>query len=490
MSMIRVRFAPSPTGYLHVGGARTALFNWLLARKAGGVFVLRIEDTDAERSSDEMVDGILQGMRWLGMTWGEGPDVGGPHAPYFQSQRFDRHRALAEQLVAAGHAYYDFTPPERYDAARKAAEARGGVWRYVRSEWAVSAEEARELASNGTPRAIRFKVPEGRTAFTDLVKGPIAFDNASIDDFVIVRRDGLPIYHLSVVCDDVDMAITHVIRGDDHVSNTPKHVLLFNALGAPVPAFAHVPMILGPDKKRLSKRHGATSVLEYKAQGYLPEAMLNFLALLGWSPGDDSELHSVDDLTTRFSLEGIGSASAVFNTEKLDWMNSQHIMRMDTRELARRVEPFLREAGLWHHAYGGERQEWLCAVLELFKPRAKRLTEFVERGRPFFADVHAYEPAAQKKLWAAPETRDLLTALADRVASLVPFEPPAIEPVVRGLADERGVKATALMQAVRLAVSGSSASPGLFEMMALVGREAVVARLRRAAAHLAAHSPA
>jgi glutamyl-tRNA synthetase len=281
------------------------------------------------------------------------------------------------------------------------------------------------------------------------------------------------------------MAISHVIRGDDHVSNTPKHVLLFTAMGAPVPAFAHVPMILGPDKKRLSKRHGATSVLEYKTQGYLPEAMLNFLALLGWSPGDDSELHSVEDLTARFALGGIGSASAVFNTEKLDWMNSQHIMRMDTRELAVRVEPFLRDAGLWHADYAGARRDWFCAVLELFKPRAKRLTEFVERGRPFFADVTGYEAAAQKKLWAAPGTGELLAALADRLATVEPFDSPAIEPVVRALADERGVKATALMQAVRLAVSGSSASPGLFEMLALVGRDAVIVRLRRAAAHLA-----
>jgi glutamyl-tRNA synthetase len=484
--VIRVRFAPSPTGYLHVGGARTALFNWLLARREGGAFVLRIEDTDAERSSDEMVDGILHGMRWLGMTWDEGPDVGGAHGPYFQSQRFDRHRAVAEQLVAAGHAYYDFTPPEKYDEARKAAEARGEVWRYVRNEWVLPEDQARALASNGTPRAIRFKVPEGRTTFTDLVKGTIEFDNTSIDDFVIVRRDGQPIYHLSVVCDDVDMAITHVIRGDDHVSNTPKHVLLFAAMNAPVPAFAHVPMILGPDKKRLSKRHGATSVLEYRAQGYLPEAMLNFLALLGWSPGDDSELHTVDDLIARFSLDGIGSASAVFNTDKLDWMNSQHIMRMDTRELAGRVEPFLRDAGLWHADYSGARRDWFCAVLELFKPRAKRLTEFVERGKPFFADVTEYEPAAQKKLWAAPETRDLLMALADRLDTVDPFDPPTIEPALRAMADERGVKATALMQAVRLAVSGSSASPGLFEMLALVGRDAVIDRLRRAAAHLAA----
>jgi glutamyl-tRNA synthetase len=461
------------------------LFSWAHARHHGGKFILRIEDTDASRVTEEAVHGVMDSLRWLGIDWDEGPDVGGPHGPYFQSQRFDRHRAVAEQLVAAGHAYYDFTPPEQYDAARKAAEARGVMWRYVRSEWAITEAEARELASNGTPRAIRFKVPEGRTAFSDLVKGPIAFDNTSIDDFVIVRRDGLPIYHLSVVCDDVDMAITHVIRGDDHVSNTPKHVLLFTAMGAPVPAFAHVPMILGPDKKRLSKRHGATSVLEYKAQGYLPEAMLNFLALLGWSPGDDSELHGVEDLIARFALGGIGSASAVFNTEKLDWMNSQHIMRMDTRELAKRVEPFLRDAGLWHAAYAGARHDWFCAVLDLFKPRAKRLTEFVERGQPFFADVTSYDAAAQKKLWAAPGTRDLLAALADRLATVDPFDAPAIEPVVRSLADERGVKATALMQAVRLAVSGSSASPGLFEMLALLGRHAVIVRLHRAAAHLA-----
>jgi glutamyl-tRNA synthetase len=483
--VIRVRFAPSPTGYLHVGGARTALFNWLLARQRGGVFVLRIEDTDADRSSDAMVEGILQGMRWLGLDWDEGPDTGGPHGPYFQSARFDRHREVAEQLVAAGHAYYDFTPPERYDEARKAAEAKGEVWRYVRSEWAISTEEASRLAASGAPRAIRFKVPVGRTAFSDLVKGRIEFDNASIDDFVIVRRDGPPIYHLSVVCDDVDMRITHVIRGDDHVSNTPKHVLLFQAMGAPVPAFAHVPMILGPDKKRLSKRHGATSVMEYEKQGYLPEAMVNFLALLGWSPGDDSELHSTADLIARFTLEGIGSASAVFNTDKLDRINSQHLMQMDTAEIARRVEPFLREAGLWDEAYAGGRAAWFRAVLDLFKPRAKKLPEFVERGRPFFADVTEYDAAAQKKLWAAPETGPLLDALADRLGAVSPFDPPGIEPVVRGLADERGTKATALMQAVRLAVSGSSASPGLFEMMALVGQDATIARLRRAAAHLA-----
>jgi glutamyl-tRNA synthetase len=307
----------------------------------------------------------------------------------------------------------------------------------------------------------------------------------NVEDFVILRSDGVPTYHLSVVCDDIDMAITHVVRGDDHVSNTPKHVLLFEALGAARPAFAHVPLILGPDKKRLSKRHGATSVLEYERQGYLPEAMVNFLALLGWSPGDDRELFfDPGELVPVFSLEGISGGNAVFNTEKLEWMNSQHIMHTPTTELARRIEPLMKSAGLWRDEYAGERKPWLCDVLELFKPRAKFLPEFVERGRLFFADVTHYDEAAAKKLWASPDTASHLTALADALDVQEPFDATAIEPVVRGLADSIGVKAPALMQATRLAVSGSSASPGLFEMLALLGRDTVVTRLRRAAAHL------
>src|SRR5690349_22243469 len=319
--MVRVRFAPSPTGYLHVGGARTALFNWLFARRHGGAFVLRIEDTDAERSSWEMVTGIVDGLRWLGLDWDEGPDIGGPHAPYFQSQRLDRHRAMAERLVAEGRGYFCYCTPETIQARRQAAESAGGGWMYDRTCCRLSPEKIAELEATGVPRAVRFRVPEGRTAFKDLVHGPIAFDNANIEDFVILRSDRQPTYHLSVVADDLDMAITQVIRGDDHISNTPKHVLLFRAFAQPVPAFAHVPLILGTDKKRLSKRHGATSVTEYEKAGYLPEAMVNFLALLGWSPGDDRELLTRDDLINSFSLEGISGGNAVFNPEKLDWMN-------------------------------------------------------------------------------------------------------------------------------------------------------------------------
>ena len=395
--MVRVRFAPSPTGYLHVGGARTALFNWLFARRHGGTFVLRIEDTDAERSSWEMVTGIVDGLRWIGLDWDEGPDVGGPRGPYFQSQRFEGHRARAGQLLRDQRAYYCYCTPEQIQAKRAAAEAAGGGWIYDRTCCALPAAEIARLNDAGTPRAVRFKVPDGRTSFTDLVHGPIAFDNANIEDFVILRSDGQPTYHLSVVADDVDMGITHVVRGDDHISNTPKHVLLFEAFGATIPEFAHVPLILGTDKKRLSKRHGATSVTEYQRLGYLPEAMVNFLALLGWSPGTDEELFTKAELVDRFSLEGISGGNAVFNPDKLDWFNQQQMMRLPAGELANRIAPLLRDAGLWRDGFESSDRQWLERVIELLKPRAKRLGQFVDDGRLFFVEDVEYDPTAVKK---------------------------------------------------------------------------------------------
>src|SRR5437899_2231381 len=315
----RVRFAPSPTGYLHIGGARTALFNWLYARRHGGVFVVRIEETDVERSAAEMVEGILDGLRWLGLDWDEGPRIGGSYGPYFQSERLDRYRAMAQQLVDAGHAYYCYCTSEELEAKRAAAERAGSTWRYDRTCCRLAAADIAARESARTLRAIRFHVPEGATAFDDLVHGRIEFDAANIEDFVLLRSDGHPTYQLSVVADDVEMAITHVVRGDDHISNTPKQILLYRAVSAELPQFAHVPLILGPDKKRLSKRHGATSVMEYARQGILSEAMVNFLALLGWSPGSDREVFSRDELVAAFSLEGIGGGSAGFHPEKLAW---------------------------------------------------------------------------------------------------------------------------------------------------------------------------
>jgi glutamyl-tRNA synthetase len=423
----RLRFAPSPTGYLHVGGARTALFNWLYARRHGGVFLLRIEDTDVSRSSAEMVTGILDGMRWLGLDWDEGP--------YFQSERLEKYRTAAEWLLA------------------------------------------RELAVPDEG-AIRFKVPPGKTSFTDLVHGLIEFDNEHIESFVILRSDGHPTYHLSVVVDDIDMEITHVVRGDDHISNTPKQVMLYQAFEKPLPAFAHVPLIMGPDKKRLSKRHGATSVMEYERQGYIREGMVNFLALLGWSPGGDEELFTARELIERFTLEGISGGNAVFNTEKLDWFNHQHLLRLTDDELISRVQQVFAAAGLWSPELASTEREWFLCVLALLKPRAKRLTEYVDGARPFLEDPAQYDPEAVKKHLMTAGLADHVGALRDAFAR-ASFDEQALEQTLRALAETRGVKAGNLIHATRIAMTGRMVSPGLFEMLVLLGRDRVLARLDR-----------
>jgi len=432
----RLRFAPSPTGYLHVGGARTALFNWLYARRQGGTFILRIEDTDLQRSSWEMVSGILDGLSWLGIDWDEGPQVGGPHAPYFQSERLERYRGAAQDLLARGLATQD-------------------------------------------DGAIRFKVPSGTTTFVDSVHGPIEFDNAHIESFVILRSDAHPTYHLSVVVDDIDMQITHIVRGDDHISNTPKQVLLYHAFGATPPAFAHVPLIMGPDKKRLSKRHGATSVMEYEKQGYLPEAMFNFLALLGWGTGSDEELFTREDLTERFTLDGISGGNAVFNVDKLDWFNHQHLLRLGDDELISRLQPRLVEAGYWRDTLFGAERDWFVGVLTLLKPRAKRLNEFVDQLAPFFADPATFDQDGVRKHLSAPGAAGHVRALADAFAAAAAWDGPTLERDLRALADARGIKPGMLIHAARLAVTGRMISPGLFEMLVLLGRDRVLARLER-----------
>jgi glutamyl-tRNA synthetase len=480
MSAPRVRFAPSPTGYLHVGGARTALFNWLFARRHGGVFVLRIEDTDVERSSAEMVEGILDGLRWLGLDWDEGPKIGGPYAPYFQSERLDRYRAMAERLVASGHAYYCYCTPEELKAKRDAAGS-DGTWKYDRTCCALSREEIGARERRGMARAIRFRVPDAAMRFDDLVHGPIEFDGANVEDFVVLRSDGHPTYHLSVVSDDLEMAITHVVRGDDHISNTPKQILLYRAVGAEVPRFAHVPLILGPDKKRLSKRHGATSVMEYARAGYLPEAMMNFLALLGWSPGSgDRELFTRDELVAIFSLEGINGGNAVFNSEKLDWFNQQHIARLAPDELASRLRPSFEAAGIWSDDLLTERHAWFFAVLELLKPRTQRLGDVAAAGRFFFTDDVEYDEAAVAAYLRVAGSAERLAALDAALARLETFDPASIEAALRSVADAAGVKAASLIHAARVAITGKKVSPGLFDVMALVGRARVRERLRAA----------
>jgi glutamyl-tRNA synthetase len=430
----RLRFAPSPTGYLHVGGARTALFNWLYARRHGGAFILRIEDTDVERSQAEMVTGILDGLRWLGIDWDEGPEVGGPHAPYFQSERLDRYRAAAKQLLDSGQAFED-------------------------------------------EGAIRFKVPPGKTAFTDHVHGPIEFDNEHIESFVIQRSDTHPTYHLSVVVDDIDMEITHVVRGDDHISNTPKQVLLYNAFGKPAPSFAHVPLIMGPDKQRLSKRHGATSVMEYEKQGYIPEAMFNFLALLGWGTGSNDELFTREELIHRFNLEGISGGNAVFNTEKLDWFNHQHLLKLADEELIAR----LKGSGIGDQGLASDERS--AKILALLRPRCKKLTEFADQLRPFFEDPDAYDPDGVKKHLSTPGTADHLRALRQTFEQSE-WNEAALEKDLRQLAEARTLKAAWLIHGTRLALTGRMVSPGLFETLVLVGRETALRRLEKLASVL------
>ncbi|MCC7010474.1 MAG: glutamate--tRNA ligase [Acidobacteria bacterium] len=482
-SSVRVRFAPSPTGYLHIGGARTALFNWLYARRHGGTFILRIEDTDVERSSADMTAGILESLRWLGLDWDEGPLVGGPHGPYLQSERLALYREAAARLVSADAAYYCYCRPEDLNAKRQAAESAGTAWKYDRTCRALSADEIAARERAGVPRAVRFLVPAGETSFDDSVRGRITIAHEHIEDFVILRSDGHPTYQLSVVVDDAAMGVTEVVRGDDHISNTPKQVLLYRALGAPVPGFAHVPLILGPDRKRLSKRHGATSVGEYEAQGYLPEAMVNFLALLGWSPGSgDQEVFGRDELVARFALTGISGGNAIFNPEKLDWFNQQHIVRMPAAEILRRLRPRLDAAGLWRAAFESDLRPWIEAVVDLVKPRARKLDDIVSQIRPFVADTVERDEAAVTKYLVAPEIPELLDALRQRLQDVEPFDAATIELALRRLADERGVKAGPLIHATRVAVTGQAVSPGLFEVLELIGRDRVLARLENAGA--------
>lgn len=480
---IRVRFAPSPTGYLHVGGARTALFNWLLARHHGGVFVLRIEDTDRERSSEAHTTAILEGMTWLGLTWDEGP--------YHQADGLERHVSDAQALLERGHAYRCFCTPEQLDERRRAADSTDAhAYRYDRHCLrTVPAAEGARRAANGEPHTIRFHVPAGRTEWDDAVHGRIGFANDDIEDFVVLRSDGTPIYNMAVVSDDIEMRITHVIRGDDHVSNTPKQILLYEALGKPVPTFAHVPMILGPDGKRLSKRHGATAVGEYRSEGILPDAMVNFLALLGWNPGTEEEVFTRHELVRRFSLEGINRKSAVFDAAKLGWMNGQYIERMSATELEPLVlDAFERAGNADIDALRG-RTAWLHALIDLLKTRARTIDDFATYGSAYVNGTFPYDEAAVAKHWKDPEeTAARLVALRDAFAEQGEWSEVALEQTLRDLAERLGVGAGKLIHPLRVALLGQAVSPGIFEVMVVLGRAQVQARIERALGTLAARA--
>ena len=468
---VRVRFAPSPTGYLHVGGARTALFNWLFARKQGGTFILRIEDTDVERSREEMTAAILEGMRWLGLDWDEGP--------FYQSQRRDRHKETGEKLKASGHAYACFCLPAELHKRREEADKRGVAWKYERTCLALASDEVGRRIAAGAPHALRFRVPEGVTSWEDRVHGPTAFANDIIEDFVLLRSDGTPTYHLSVVSDDVDMRISDVIRGDDHISNTPKQILLYQALGQPIPTFAHLPLILGPDKKRLSKRHGAVAVTEYREAGYLPEALFNFLALLGWSPGDGREFLPRQDLVRLFSFEGVGKKGAVFDEQKLEWLNSQYINAMPVSAIREAIRPELEGRGLWHPSLESERRAWFEKVLETLKARSRKLSDLARDSAIFLGEEIEYSPEAVAKHLKDAQTAARMKALRQALAGVEPFDEPATEQALRQTAEALGVAAAKLIHPLRVALTGQAVSPGVFEVLVLVGREKALKRIDR-----------
>jgi glutamyl-tRNA synthetase len=459
----RLRFAPSPTGFLHIGGARTALFNWLWARRTGGKFILRIEDTDRDRSTQPAVDAILDGMRWLGMDWDEGPDNGGPYAPYFQTQRIEMYRGYAERLIKAGKAFACYCTREELDLGRKKAEAAKVQYRYPGTCRAKPYDRSK-------PHVIRFRMPEtGATTYQDLVKGPITTPHDTLQDEVILRGDGVPLYNFGALVDDLEMKITLVARGDDHVNNTARQILMYEGLGVAPPTFAHLPMILGADKARLSKRHGATSVTAYRDMGYLPHAVVNYLARLGWSHGDQ-EIFSLDELVSFFDFKDVGATAGVFNLEKMLWVNHEWMRKLPLEELARRALPYFRAAGL--PAQDDARLRHVCQV---YLERAKSFGEVVEQARYLYAPI-ALDPKAKDK-FLTPDAKPLLQAVRDGLAAMDAPDAAGLEKLFHHVAEARGLGLGKIAQPVRVALTGGTASPGIYDVVLILGKEEALSRL-------------
>ena len=467
---VRVRFAPSPTGYLHIGGARTAIFNWLFARHYNGGFLLRIEDTDFARSDVKMIQAIYDGLKWLGLDWDE--------QAVFQSTRLERYQQISQQLIENNQAYYCYCTQERLSQRKELGEKDERSYRYDGHCRNLSNEEKKSFESQGLPRVIRFKVEPGETRFNDEVHGSLTIDNNEIDDFIIIRSDGIPTYNFAVVVDDHDMEISHVIRGDDHLSNMPKQVMIYQALGLRQPKFAHVPLILGADKKRLSKRHGATSVSDYETAGYLPEAMLNFLSLLGWSPGNDREIMTKQELIDNFSLQGISKKSAIFDEVKLIWMNGQYINQISDDEILKKIVPLLKDKNFINELDIND--VYIKRAISLLKPKIKKISDFADLGYYFFKDPDQYDQEAIKKYWQDQAVAARLDNTSKRLSGLDLFSATNIENIIRNLAEELGIAAAKLIHPIRLALTGFGVSPGLFEVMEVLGKEAVLRRINKA----------
>jgi len=469
----RLRFAPSPTGYLHVGGARTAIYNWLYARRNGGTFLLRIEDTDKARSTEESTHAIFEGLEWLGLGWDE--------EVVFQGKNLARHQADARTLLDTGAAYRCFCTVDELDARRREAKDSKEAFKYDRRCDRLPRDEVASRAAAGEPHVIRFRVPEGTTEWDDMVHARISFPNKDVEDFVVLRSDGTPIYNLGVVSDDIAMRITLVMRGDDHISNTPKQIQLYRALGAPLPQFAHLPMIHGMDGKKLSKRHGATAVGDYRHLGMLPGAMVNFLALLGWSPGGDREVMTLAEMTQLFSADGLQKKAAIFDPQKLEWMNGQHLSMIPLEELEPRVTPGIIAAGLAAADELSRRREWYLSLLDLLRVRARTTDDIVRQATPYFLDRIEYDPGAVAKYWKDPvEAADILAATRAALATAPVWEAEPLEALLRGLAEARGTSAGKIFQPLRVALTGLTVSPGIFEMLLAMGRDLAVRRIDHA----------
>ena len=488
MQDVRVRFAPSPTGSLHIGGARTAIYNWAFARHCGGSFVLRIDDTDPERSTDENVQAILRGLRWLGLDWDEGPDADGAFGPYFQTLRTQTYLAALESLKSSGHAYPCFCSAEDLAARRGTAREEGGPVGYDRTCRGLDPATAAARIDAGAPHVWRFAVPldRGEIIVEDAIRGPVAFQGASLDDLVLVRSDSMPTYNFASVVDDALMKITHVIRGDDHLSNTPRQILLFEALGYPVPVFAHLPMIWGADGKRLSKRHGATSVEAYRDAGYLPEAVLNYLALLGWSLDAETTVIDSSVLVENFTLDRVSHNPAIFDTDKLDWLSGVYVRSLSAEELVDRMSPWIVRAGLASAQELDDDRDWLLRLAPLVAERVKRLDEIPAMVAFLFGTDLQILPEAAEKALAFDGAADTVLAARDALSDLPGFTSDLIEAALREVPVRLGLKPKVVFQAIRVAVTGTTVSLPLFESLELLGRDRALARITAALALLEA----
>lgn len=464
---IKTRFAPSPTGYLHVGGARTALFNYVFARKLGGEFLLRVEDTDISRSEKEKVDQIITDLKWLGINWDE--------EIIYQSKRISLYQDYTKHLLESYKAYRCFCTPQELEAKRRIEDKSERAYLYDGKCRHLSEDEIRANLDKGMSYVIRFRVPEGSTNWVDSVHDKISVNNQEIEDFVLLRSDGSPTYQIAVVTDDHEMEISHVIRGDDHIPNTPKQILLYRAFGWQVPQFSHVPLILGADGKRLSKRHGATAVGEFRDKGYLPQALLNYLFLLGWSPGDDSEIMTLEEITKKFSLKGISKKGAIFDETKLIWMNGNYIREMPDEEILPYVIDYLKTRKF--NAGDASNSDYLLSVIRLMKPRVEVLPDFIDSARYFFEDPADYDPKAVNKYLKNADIWIYLSEFIEQLDALSEYDQTNIENLLRAIAEERNISAAKIIHPVRLALTGKTASPGLFEMMEIIGKEAVLRRL-------------